>query len=92
MLFNFQISVVKRGCKNLNDKINGKESDGEGCEEILRDSTQTYFEQIICLCKTDLCNKALPLKPSNDIIPNTFLYSVVFQFVLQSLRNIRLTI
>ena len=70
--------VVKRGCIRKNADINGRKSDGEGCEEILRDSKETYFQQIICMCPTDLCNEA-PILSINPMSSNTnFLYLGLF--------------
>ena len=78
LLQSFKFSVVRRGCIDRNAKINGRTSDGEGCEEILRDSKETYFQQIICMCPSDLCNNAInlinnSLSPGESILYSAFL-------------------
>ena len=72
--------MVKRGCILQDAKVNGKKSDGEGCEEILREPEETYFEQILCLCKTDLCNGAIKVF-SEKLLLKTILYLILFQSI-----------
>ena len=77
----YYFSEVRRGCIEGNANINGRKSDGEGCEEILRDSKETYFQQIICMCPTDLCNEAISWSMMKFLSPEkTFVY-LVFIFV-----------
>ena len=73
--------MVKRGCIKKNADINGRKSDGEGCEEILRDSKETYFQQIICMCPTDLCNDASSWSIKNFLSPKKTTIYLVFIFV-----------
>ena len=76
------ISVeVRRGCIEGNANINGRKSDGEGCEEILRDSKETYFQQIICMCPTDLCNDAISWSTKKFLSPKKTTIYLVFIFV-----------
>ena len=72
---------VRRGCIEGNANINGRKSDGEGCEEILRDSKETYFQQIICMCPTDLCNDAVSWSLKTFLSPNNVTIYMVFIFV-----------
>ena len=57
MCVSYSILVVKRGCRDQGPKVKGRyKYDGEGCEEILQPSGVTSFGQVLCMCKTELCN------------------------------------
>ena len=66
-------SVVKRGCKPRYIKVNGKEHDGEGCEEILRPAAR--YSQLLCLCQKSLCNGSVYL------LFNTISYRAIIPFM-----------
>ena len=74
--------MVKRGCINPNTKVNGKDNDQEGCEEILSPSKEPRVRKVLCMCKNELCNDAMKPAPQMMVF-RTILYAVLLPLIIR---------